>query len=71
MAGETVELPNVLLASVRDAVGPDGVKDFVAAAVEAQLRDRELGRILDELEAEAGTVSAVLTAEAEAFWRAS
>ncbi len=71
MAGETVELPSDLDSSVRESVGSDGIEDFVVAAVEAHLRNRELGRILDELEAEAGTVPAGLTAEAETFWRAS
>jgi hypothetical protein len=60
MPGESVELPSTLLASVREAVGSDGVAALVAAAVEAHLRNRELNRILDELEAEAGSVPAGL-----------
>ena len=64
-------LPSDLLASVRSAVGSEGMQDFVVIAVEASLKHRELGRILDELEAEAGPVPPELDAEAEAFWRAS
>ncbi len=71
VAGETVELPADLVALVRDAVGSEGVQDFVVAAIEAHLKNRELGRILDEFEAEAGALTAGLSAEAEAFWRAS
>jgi len=71
VADEPIPLPSDLLASVRKLVGPDGVTDYVVKAVERMLKNHELARILDELEAEAGSVPEGLTAEAEAFWRAS
>ena len=64
-------MPSDLVASVRQLVGPDGVTDYVVKAVERMLKNHELARILDELEAEAGCVPEGLSAEAEAFWRAS
>jgi len=69
--GESIELPSGVVASVRELVGPDGVQAFVVTAIEGLLKNRELGRILDQIEAEAGAVPPGLTAEAEAFWRAS
>ncbi len=71
VADEPIVLPNDLVASVRELVGVDGVTDYLVKAVERMLKNQELARILDELEAEAGSVPEGLTAEAEAFWRAS
>jgi len=71
VADEPIVLPSDLVASVRELVGVDGVTDYVVKAVERMLKNHELARILDELEAEAGSVPEGLTAEAEAFWRAS
>lgn len=71
MAGDSINLPSEIAASVRELVGPDGVQDFVVTAVEGLLKNWELRQILNEIEADAGAIPPGLIAEAEAFWRAS
>jgi hypothetical protein len=67
---QPVALPAELWARVRELVGDAAAGDFVRTAVERQVKDWGLVRILDELDAEAGPVPDDLLAEAESFWRA-
>lgn len=71
MATGPVDLDADLVAKVQHVAGDDAERAFVEAAVRRDLDHDAFGRLLDELEAEAGPVPEDVDAEAERLWRAS
>lgn len=71
MATVPVDLDGDLVGKVRRFAGDDAVSAFIEASVRRDLDNETFGRLLDEIEAEAGPIPENIDAEAERFWRAS
>jgi Arc/MetJ family transcription regulator len=71
MATVPIDLDADLVAEVKLRTGEDAARTFIETAVRRDLDNEAFGRLLDELEAEAGPIPDDVDAEAERFWRAS
>ena len=64
----SVSIDEDLAERVEEHVGGRGLSGFVARAVKHELERDSLGRYLDDLDAEFGTVPAELVEEFERLW---
>jgi hypothetical protein len=64
----SVSIDEDLAERVEERVGGRGLSSFVARAVEHELERDALGRYLDDLDAEFGTVSPDLVEEFDRSW---